>query len=118
SAAGPVSATLVWNDPPGTVGAAQALVNDLDIAVTCGNYTYYCDGSPDHCDSLNNVERYRESDFPSGNNIEVTVKGYNVMDGPQTFSLVVSGMDAAVVPEPSIALASLIFIFLLTKRRK
>ncbi|MBO4554059.1 S8 family serine peptidase [bacterium] len=108
AAAGPISATLVWNDPPGTVGAAQALVNDLDIAVTCGNYTYYCDGSPDHCDSLNNVERFRESEFPSGNNIEVTVKGYNVMDGPQTFSLVVSGVDAAVVPEPGLLLLSLL----------
>ena len=105
--AGPISATLVWNDPPGTVGAAKALVNDLDIAVTCGDYTFYRDGSPDHCDSLNNVERYRESEFPSGNNIEVTVKGYNVMDGPQTFSLVVSGMDAAVVPEPSLFILSL-----------
>lgn len=116
--AGPISATLVWNDPPGTAGAAQALVNDLDIAVKCGNYTFYCDGSPDHCDSLNNVERYRESEFPSGSNIEVTVKGYNVMDGPQTFSLVVSGMDAAVVPEPSAAFAFLFFVLLLAQKRK
>ncbi|MBR5624524.1 S8 family serine peptidase [bacterium] len=116
--AGPISATLVWNDPPGTVGAAQALVNDLDIAVKCGNYTFYCDGSPDHCDSLNNVERYRESEFPSGSNIEVTVKGYNVMDGPQTFSLVVSGMDAAVAPEPSLAFAFLFFVLLLAQKRK
>ena len=117
AAAGPISATLVWNDPPGTVGAAQALVNDLDIAVTCGNYTYYCDGSPDHCDSLNNVERFRESEFPSGSNIEVTVKGYNVMDGPQTFSLVVSGVDAVVVPEPGLFLLSLLAltIYKLTK---
>ena len=105
---GPVSATLVWNDHPGTPGAELALVNDLDIAVTCGNYTFYCDGSDDHCDSLNNVERYRTSEFPVGSNIEVSVKGYNVMEGPQPFSLAVSGVDTAVVPEPSLFIFSLL----------
>ncbi|MBQ7555313.1 S8 family serine peptidase [bacterium] len=116
SADGPVSATLVWNDYPGTPGAGLALVNDLDIAVTCGDYTFYCDGSDDHCDSLNNVERYRESEFPAGNNIEITVKGYNVMEGPQTFSFVVSGVDAEVVPEPAFALTALLITLLLGRK--
>ena len=115
--AGLFSATLVWNDYPGTPGAELALVNDLDIAVTCGNYTFYCDGSDDHCDSLNNVERYRTSEFPAGSNIEITVKGYNVMEGPQPFSLVVSGVDSAVVPEPGLFVFTLMALaFLKTKQ--
>lgn len=116
TSAGPFSATLVWNDYPGTPGAALALVNDLDVAVTCGNYTFYCDGSDDHCDSLNNVERYRTSEFPDGSEIEIKVKGYNVMEGPQTFSLAVSGVDAVVVPEPAFALTALLITLLLGRK--
>ncbi|MBR4736973.1 MAG: hypothetical protein IK051_04855 [Rhodocyclaceae bacterium] len=99
-----------------TPGAALALVNDLDVAVTCGNYTFYCDGSDDHCDSLNNVERYRTSEFPDGSEIEIKVKGYNVMEGPQTFSLAVSGVDAVVVPEPAFALTALLITLLLGRK--
>ena len=113
SVSGPVSATLVWNDYPGTVGAELALINDLDIIVSDGEDEYYCDGSSEHCDSINNVERFRSNAFPAGNNIRVTVKGYNVMQGPQTFSLAVSGMDSAVVPEPGLFLFAFAFLVLL-----
>ena len=117
SAPGPVSATLVWNDYPGTVGADLALINDLDITVSDGEDEYYCDGSSKHCDSINNVERFRKNDFPAGNNIEITVKGYKVMKGPQTFSLAVSGMDSAVVPEPGIFLFAFAFLALLKTQK-
>ncbi|MBQ3894098.1 MAG: S8 family serine peptidase, partial [Clostridia bacterium] len=38
---GPVSATLCWNDYPGSSGAAVALVNDLDIVVSDEFDEYY-----------------------------------------------------------------------------
>ena len=113
SAPGPVSATLVWNDYPGTVGADLALINDLDITVSDGEDEYYCDGSRKHCDSINNVERFRSNAFPADNNIKVTVKGYKVMKGPQTFSLAVSGMDSAVVPEPGLFLLAFAILALI-----
>lgn len=118
SVSGPVSATLVWNDYPGTVGAELALINDLDITVSNGKDEYYCDGSSEHCDSINNVERFRSNAFPAGGNIEITVKGYNVMQGPQTFSLAVSGMDSEVVPEPAFALISLLIALFLGRKTK
>ena len=117
SVSGPVSATLVWNDYPGTVGAELALINDLDIIVSDGEDEYYCDGSSEHCDSINNVERFRSNAFPAGNNIRVTVRGYNVMQGPQTFSLAISGMDSAVVPEPGF-FATIFFLLALTFRKR
>ena len=117
SVSGPVSATLVWNDYPGTVGAELALINDLDIIVSDGEDEYYCDGSSEHCDSINNVERFRSNAFPAGNNIEITVRGYNVMQGPQTFSLAVSGMDSSVVPEPSLFLFAFAFLALLKTKK-
>ncbi len=117
SSPGPVSATLVWNDYPGTVGAEIALVNDLDISVSCGGYEYYCDGSGEHCDSINNVERFRSDELPSGN-IKVAVKGYNVMQGPQTFSLAVSGVDSEVVPEPGPFLFAFFVLALLKTKNK
>lgn len=118
SVSGPVSATLVWNDYPGTVGAELALINDLDITVSDGEDEYYCDGTSEHCDSINNVERFRSNAFPAGSNIEITVKGYNVMQGPQTFSLAVSGMDSEIVPEPALTFALLLSLTLIFRRRK
>ena len=108
---------MVWNDYPGTVGAEIALVNDLDISVSCGGYEYYCDGSGEHCDSINNVERFRSDELPSGN-IKVAVKGYNVMQGPQTFSLAVSGVDSEVVPEPGLFLFAFFVLALLKTKNK
>ena len=118
SVPGPVSATLVWNDYPGTVGAELALINDLDIIVSDGEDEYYCDGSSEHCDSINNVERFRSNAFPAGGNIEITVRGHNVMQGPQTFSLAVSGMDSAVVPEPALTFALLLSLSLILRKRR
>ncbi|MDR7423410.1 MAG: S8 family serine peptidase [Armatimonadota bacterium] len=36
----PLRVTLVWADPPGTPGAARALVNDLDLEVWAGSTVY------------------------------------------------------------------------------
>ena len=115
---GPVSATLCWSDYPGTVGAALALVNDLDIVVSDGETDYYSGGKTGHNDFKNNCERCQVNDFPAGSRIEVKVTGYNVMEGPQNFALCVSGIND-VVPEPTAIMTFLLsLVFLASRRRK
>ncbi len=61
----PLAATLAWTDAPGAVGAAPALVNDLDLALaTAGGITWsgnaFADGASvpgGAADRLNNVEK-------------------------------------------------------------
>ncbi|MBR5901433.1 S8 family serine peptidase [bacterium] len=114
---GPVSATLCWSDYPGTVGAAFALVNDLDIIVSDGETDYYSGGKSGHNDYKNNCERCRVDDFPAGSRIEVKVSGFNVMEGPQNFALCVSGLNE-VVPEPTAVMTFLLSLALLASRRR
>ena len=76
--AAPLAVQLVWTDPPGAYGAAQALVNDLDLvvsnettgAVWCGN------GVPGG-DHTNTVESVRIASAPAAT-YSVTVKGVQV----------------------------------------
>ena len=102
SGGAPLKATLVWTDYPGAVGAAKALVNDLDLTVTGPGGTVLvgnafaggesvADGSPDRI----NVEEQVLMKNPEPGFYTVGVTGYNVPIGPQPFALVVSG--AAVV---------------------
>jgi Subtilase family len=41
SATEPLKVTLVWSEPPGTAGAANPVVNDLDLTVTAPDSTTY-----------------------------------------------------------------------------
>ena len=76
--AAPLAVQLVWTDHPGAYGAAQALVNDLDLvvsnettgAVWCGN------GVPGG-DHTNTVESVRIASAPAAT-YSVTVKGVQV----------------------------------------
>jgi len=111
---GPLSATLCWNDYPGTPGAYIALVNDLDITVTVGEDTYYAGGKNIHNDFLNNCERIQLKDIPPNKKVEIKVSGYSVMEGPQSFALCVSGANA--VPEPAFAFISLLIAMLFIKK--
>ncbi len=114
---GPVSATLCWTDVPGTVGAALALVNDLDISVSDGENEYYSGGQSESNDHINNVERCQVGDFAAGSSIEIKVSGVNIMEGPQAFALCVSGVDE-MVPEPALALAAFLFAFLFAGKHR
>eukprot|EP00808_Paulinella_micropora_P019306 g20204.t1 len=85
-----LKATLVWHDYPGQLGAALAIVNDLDLYVgknitdaVAGNYKK-------ERDERNNVE-HALYDAEAGDVVYVEVYGYHVPMGPQPFSLVVSG---------------------------
>ena len=113
---GSLSATLCWNDYPGTPGAYIALVNDLDITVTVGEDTYYAGGKNIHNDFLNNCERIQLKDIPPNKKVEIKVSGYSVMEGPQSFALCVSGANA--VPEPAFAFVALLITMLLIKKTR
>lgn len=105
----PLSATLVWTDPPASVLALTALVNDLDLEVTppqgtpaatiFGN-TNNVSSPMQQRDTLNNAEKLtielpRYTLAADGTRIlppyTVVVRGSRVPLGPQAFSLVVTG---------------------------
>ncbi|MFC1687740.1 S8 family serine peptidase, partial [Patescibacteria group bacterium] len=97
-----VKATLVWNDPPGTVGAGQALVNNLDIELEDAQGNVYYPWTLDPLqpslpavntvsDTLNNTEQITMSDFPQGGVWTLRVIGASVpVDAPQSYSIVYS----------------------------
>jgi hypothetical protein len=78
-------ATLVWSDAEGTLGAAAALVNDLDLTVTDGTNTWHGNSfatSGDsrlggEADDLNNVEQVRLS-APAAGTYTLTVTARDV----------------------------------------
>lgn len=93
----PLEITLVWTDYPSTPSASVNLVNDLDLTVTGNGLTYLGNvysnghsipgGSPDR---LNNVECV-QIDNPAVGGYIITISGYNVPQGPQSFALVATG---------------------------
>ena len=101
-----VTATLVWNDPPGTPPAPALdptdlmLVNDLDLRVSAGGVATYFPwvlnpGSPAAAagkgdNFRDNVEQVQVSAGGSGSYaIQVSHKGA-LADGPQDYSLLIS----------------------------
>ena len=113
---GNLDATLCWTDSLGSLSASKNLVNDLDLIVTSSDGTYYAGGATNHVDSINNVEKFRTDAFHSGE-INITVKGENIMNGPQTFAIAVSGVDE-LIPEPTFALAALLIALFLGRKMK
>lgn len=102
---GPLKVTLVWSDYPSTETATVNLVNDLDLTAS-GASSYlgnvFSGGwsvSGGTADRRNNVENVYIQN-PSGA-YTVTVKGYNVPNGPQPFALVVSGGTFGSVATPT-----------------
>ncbi len=98
----PFKVTLVWADYPGAVGAAKALVNDLDLTVTAPNGSLFLGnvfaagesvtgGSPDRL----NVEEQVLIKVPPPGLYTVSVSGYNVPMGPQPFALAITGASGA-----------------------
>src|SRR2546425_5016768 len=98
---GPVKFVLTWNDYPGTIGAAKALVNDLDLQVTAPNGMVYrgnhfapfaqgqslAGGTFD----TTNVEEAVILKTAIAGDWSVRVIGSNVPVGPQPFALVATG---------------------------
>ncbi|HEY5974087.1 MAG TPA: CARDB domain-containing protein, partial [Geobacteraceae bacterium] len=93
----PFKVTVVWADYPGTIGASKALVNDLDLAVTCpdgatltgnafANGESTAGGLPDRL----NVEEQVMIKHPLSGYYTISVHGYNIPNGPQPFAYVAS----------------------------
>lgn len=82
--------SLAYTDYPASLGAAVALVNDLDLTlVGPGGAAYYPNGGSG-ADRLNNVEGIDIEAPPAGLYV-VRVSGYNVPYGPQPYALVMNG---------------------------
>ncbi|MCZ7583411.1 MAG: S8 family serine peptidase [Deltaproteobacteria bacterium] len=97
-----VKVTLVWTDPAATALAATALINDLDLSVITGDGTelpwILNPSSPatpatkgeNHRDPVEQVQF--DSSGVDGP-VSVVVEGANVPEGPQRFSLVITGLQ-------------------------
>jgi serine protease AprX len=87
SGGGKLTATLVYTDAAASVGAAKALVNDLDLVVVdpAGHETTL----GDHTNNTEMIEMQAQ-----GGNYEIRVKGTNVPQGPvggrQPYALVIT----------------------------
>lgn len=105
----PFNASIVWNDVPGAVNngainnTTPALVNDLDIRVTQNTNTYFpwkLQSNPSFNavntgdNNVDNVERVTIPNAAGVYTITVTHKG-TLQQGPQNFSLVVTGITSS-----------------------
>lgn len=99
-AAAPLKVTLTWTDYPSTPAAMPHLNNDLDLSVKAPDGTEYLGnvlksgysqsgGKPDR---LNTVEEVLIKEPMAGDYV-VTVKGFNIPNGPQPFAVVVTGAE-------------------------
>jgi hypothetical protein len=88
SSSNAMNVTLVWNDYPAALAAAQQLVNDLDLKVIAPDGTVYYPSGGNGPDRTNNVLGIDFSAAQPGTN-RIVVSGYNVPQGPQPYALVV-----------------------------
>ncbi len=102
----PLRFVLAWSDYPAALGAAKALVNDLDLEVTApdgtvyrgNNFGTFAQGGSVAGGSFDdrNVEEAVLLKAPLAGVWRVRVLGSNVVVGPQPFALVATGgLDAA-----------------------
>ncbi|MBK9923931.1 MAG: S8 family serine peptidase [Anaerolineales bacterium] len=107
STGGPLKVTVVWSDYPSTDTATVNLVNDLDLTVAGPSGTFLGNvfsggwsttgGSADRRNNVENV--YVQS--PAAGTYTITVKGFNVPNGPQKFALTVDGGTFGTDPTPT-----------------
>ncbi|HVT03125.1 MAG TPA: S8 family serine peptidase, partial [Thermoanaerobaculia bacterium] len=112
-------ATLVWNDPEGTLGAASSLVNDLDLTVITSAGTFVGNAlsaigesqADTNADHTNNVEQVRFT-APLDGIYSIRVAGTNVpgsgrgLTDRQGYALAVSAAacnSAVAAPPQSVA---------------
>ncbi|MCP4592756.1 MAG: S8 family serine peptidase [bacterium] len=106
----PLKITLVFTDPPGTVGAADPVVNDLDLVVTGplsagslgdsyfgNNFSAGQSAAGGARDDRNNVEQIHLL-APGPGVYTLEIQGTAVNQGKQGYALVVSGAVEAVAP--------------------
>ncbi|MFP4655276.1 MAG: PGF-pre-PGF domain-containing protein [Methanohalobium sp.] len=89
----PLKVTIGWTDHPGEAYSSKALVNDLDLTLIGPNDTEYYGNSEivsNGYDHTNNIEEIDISN-PDTGVYTIKVNGSNVPQGPQPFSMVMSG---------------------------
>jgi hypothetical protein len=93
----PFKVTLAWTDFPSTPAANPHLNNDLDLVVSGPGGTFlgnvFAGGASapgGTADRLNTLEQVLLAD-PQPGRYTVTVRAFNVPDGPQPFALVATG---------------------------
>lgn len=103
--------TLAWDDPPGLANVIPSLINDLDLVVIdpAGVRQFPWTLDPAHPgvsairtqeDHVNNLEQVLV-DSPRAGTWSVVIRGTNVPQGPQTFSVVsANGLTCPGVPSP------------------
>jgi hypothetical protein len=101
----PFKVTLAWSDYRGTTSATKMLVNDLDLEVSGPGGVLYkgnvfgrgwsvTGGLRDNTNNLENV--FVQS--PAAGTWTVTVRAFNVPQGPQPFALVTAGQLSTAPP--------------------
>jgi len=94
----PLKATLGWTDFPSTPAASTNLVNDLDLEVTGPTGTLWrgnvfasgASTTGGTADRRNTLEQVLLT-VPAAGTYTVTVRSFNVPNGPQPYALVVTG---------------------------
>lgn len=93
----PLKVSLVWTDPAATPAAATSLVNNLDLVVNAprrvllGNVFRRGESTTGGtADALNNVEQVLIA-APKAGTYTITVKPTRIVQGPQSFALVIRG---------------------------
>jgi hypothetical protein len=98
----PLRVMLVWTDPPASLSASAALVNDLDLVVLGPNNAVYHGNGIAAGDRTNNVEGVIVNN-PALGSYTVRVSAYNVPIASQPYALVVAGPIGS-APTPLIKL--------------
>ena len=103
----PLQATIAWTDLPGQATSilnnpSPRLVNDLDLRITKGTSVFYpwrlqsaanLNALKDGDNNVDNIERVDVTGASGTYTITVTHKG-TLQDGPQNFSLIISGASS------------------------
>ncbi|MEO0157727.1 MAG: S8 family serine peptidase [candidate division WOR-3 bacterium] len=96
-------AVLVWSDAPAATGANPAIVNNLDLEVLSPGGTLYrgnnlsnYESQPGGSADSKNVEEMVRTSTAEIGTYTITVKGTNVPQGPQPYSLIVLAGIASV----------------------
>jgi alpha-tubulin suppressor-like RCC1 family protein len=95
-----LKATVAWDDYPGTPNVSPALINDLDVIIRAPNGTVYYPwtlnpASPGSA-AVRTARNFRDNleqvrvDSPAAGWWSIEVSGFNVPQGPQTFSVTAS----------------------------
>ncbi len=100
----PLKVTLTWTDFPASLAANPQLVNDLDLELTGPGGTFlgnvFAGGvsiTGGGADRINSVEQVLLA-APAAGEYTVTVRAFNIPNGPQPFALVTTGDLSAADP--------------------